>query len=48
MKKTNRDIDGENSLIKFELDPTTIKGPKLGGKFFGLVTTRNLEFAFWT
>ena len=38
----------ENSFIKFELNPITIKGPKLEGKFFGPVTTRNLQFAFRT
>ena len=48
MKKTYGDIDGENSFIKYELNPITIKGPKLGGKFFGPVKTRNLQFAFWT
>ena len=48
MKKSYGDIDGENSFIKFELNPITIKGPKLGGKFFGPVKTRNPQFAFWT
>ena len=43
MKKTYGDIDGENSFIKFELNPITIKGPKLGGKFFGPVKTRASE-----
>ena len=41
-------IDGENSFIKFELNPITTKGSKLGGKFFGPVKTGNLQFAFWT
>ena len=25
-----------------------LNGSKLGGKFFGPVKTRNLQFAFWT
>ena len=48
MKKRYGDIDGENSFIKFELNPITIKGSKLGGKFFGLGKSRNPQFAFWT
>ena len=47
-KKIYGDIDGENSSIKFELNPIAIKGPKLGGKFFGPVKTRNPQIAFWT
>ena len=47
-KKTYGDIDEGNSFMKFELNPITIKGPKLGEKFFGPVKTRNLQFAFWT
>ena len=35
IRKTNRDIDGKNSFMKFGLDPITIKGLKFGGKFFG-------------
>ena len=37
MKETYGDIDGENLSVQFELNPITIKGPKLRGKFFGPV-----------
>ena len=43
MKKTGRDIDEGNSFMKFELNPITLKGPKIGGTVFGPVT-QNLLF----
>ena len=43
MKKRDRDIDEGNSFMKFELNPRTLKGPKIGGTFFGPVT-QNLLF----
>ena len=42
-KKKNPDIDEGNSFMMFELNPITLKGPKIGGTVFGPVT-QNLLF----
>ena len=43
MKKMGRDIDEGSSFMKFELNPITLKGPKIGGTFFAPIT-QNLLF----